>query len=426
MPVWQMMLREIAYRRKTFLLALAGVAVATASLVAGALFLRQHDRQTEWILQRKEKETASKMAALKADVKRAMHRLGYNAVIIPRDQPLGDWYADDYAAKCMPQGRAGVLAKTSGLVERYLPRLRRKLAWDERKWTVIVVGVGREEILTTTVSEPAPLVEELPANAVVVGHELHQALGLKPGDELELQGRRVRVLRCAREEGTADDITIWMRLEEAQRLLGKPALINEILIVEHPSVWGDPNALRQRVSEVLPDCQAVEIASQTLARAHARVKMAEEAGVAVRRERQNRAELRSQISRTALLLVPIAFVLCGIWISVLAYVNVSERTAEIGALTAIGFRQQQIALLFLAKYLLTGAAGGVLGAAAGWVTCRLASVEAPAPAGSLAGAYGVRALLIAVPVGVVFCLLAAWLPARRAARLDPAEVLGHE
>ena len=426
MPVWKMTLREVVYRKTTFLLGVAGVALATASLVIALLLLRQHDTETKRILRRKEAETQSKMAALQADVKKAMHRLGYNAVIIPKDQSLTDWYAEDYAAQCMPQDRADMLKETPGLAERYLPRLRRKLKWTERKWTVIVVGVGKEEVLTAAMAEPTLLVDPIPADAVVVGYELHHALGLTPGDALELQGRRFRIVRCAGEKGTGDDITIWMNLAEAQRLLNKPGLINEILIVEHQAVWGRVGTLRERISKVLPSCQVVEIASETLTRTHARAKTAEAAKTAVRRERQNRTKLRAEIGRTAFLLVPIALFLCGIWISVLAYINVSERTAEIGALTAIGFRPHQIRRLFLTKYLAMGAVGGVLGASAGWLTCYLSSAEASAWGGWAAATSRIRTVLVAVPIGIVFCLVAAWLPAQRAARMDPADVLRHE
>ena len=426
MHVWQMILREIAYRKTTFLLGIVGVALATATLVSALLLLRQHDRETEWILRQKQAEAAVKVEEMRADVETAMRRLGYNAVIIPKDQSLSDWYAEDYAAKCMPEDRAEALADTHGLAERYVPRLRQKLKWTERTWTVIVVGVGREITLTTPQDKAAPLVDEVPAGAVVVGYELHHAMGLEPGAELQLQGRPFRVLRCAGEKGAEDDITIRMNLADAQRLLNKPGRINEILIVEHPAVWGKLETLRERVSGVLPDCQVVEIASKTLAHAHTRIKTGEEATATVERERQSRTQLRSQIGRTAFLLVPIAFVLCGIWTSVLAYINVSERTGEIGTLRALGFRQYQLGVLFLGKYLITGALGGALGAAIGWLACGLNTMEGSARAGWMTTTSGVSTLLAAIPVGILFSLLAAWLPVQRAARLDPPEVLRHE
>ena len=270
MSIWEMTLREITYRKTTSLLVVAGVALATAALITALLLLKQHDADTEWILRQKEAETEAMMATLGTDVEKAMRQLGYNAVVLPKDQPLSDWYAKDYAAKCIPEDRADVLAKTPGLAERYLPRLRRKLKWAERRWTVIIVGIGSEKLLTAKPGERTALVEAIPASAVVVGYELHRALGLKVGDDLVLQGRQFRIARLARQKGTEDDITIWMNLAEAQRLLDKPGLINEILILEHQAVWGNLKKLRERLYEILPDCQVVEIASQTTARAHAR------------------------------------------------------------------------------------------------------------------------------------------------------------
>ena len=118
MSLWQMAIREIAYRKTAFLVTLLGVALATGSLVAAQLLLAYHDRRTESILRQKEAQTATIMANLEVEVNRAMHRLGYNAVILPKDQPLGDWYADEYASKLMSEKQAEVLSKAAELAER--------------------------------------------------------------------------------------------------------------------------------------------------------------------------------------------------------------------------------------------------------------------------------------------------------------------
>ena len=121
------------------------------------------------------------MAGLRSDLKKAMQRLGYNAIVLPKDQPLGDWYAEDYAANTMPESWAPRLAGTQELVDRYLPQLRQKLKWEERQWTILVVGVGQERILDTSVGEGTPLAGAIPRGSCVVGYELHHALGLKTG-----------------------------------------------------------------------------------------------------------------------------------------------------------------------------------------------------------------------------------------------------
>jgi putative ABC transport system permease protein len=98
---------------------------------------------------------------------------------------------------------------------------------------------------------------------------------------------------------------------------------------------------------------------------------------------------------------------------------VSQRTAEVGQLKALGARGSQITALFLAEAILLSAAGAAAGLALGfastWVVGRIyPSLPVGAPIWAV-----VMAVCIAVASGVVFGLL----PARRAARLDPVAAL---
>jgi len=419
MGIWNMMIREVGRRKLGFALALLGVSAAVASLISALTVLRLHDIETERILAHKEAETEARMRALRADVKKAMARLGYNAIILPRDQPLGDWYAEDYASKTMPESSVEALSKTRGLAERLLPRLRQKVKWREKKWTVIVVGVGRERKLAATVSGARPLVKPLEPGTCAVGYELHSALGLKAGDPLTILGRTFRIATCEKELGTKDDITIWLNLADAQRLLGKPGQVNEILIVEDLSVWGNVKEARRKAAAVLPGCQLIQMASETMARAQARRKVAEEANASVERERAKRALMRAEIARTAWKLVPLGFVVCAAWIGFLMYLNVKDRVHEIGILMAIGFQSRQVLSLILSKSTLLGVLGGVFGFVAGTGIPLLLEASAP----SMTEVVGAGALGLAVSVAIVVCLLASWWPARMASRTDPAEVL---
>jgi len=115
----------------------------------------------------------------------------------------------------------------------------------------------------------------------------------------------------------------------------------------------------------------------------------------------------------------ISLAVAGILIMNVMLVAVSQRTAEVGLLKALGARGAQITALFLAEAILlsmAGAAAGLaLGYAASWVVGR---IYPTLPVGAPPWAV-VMAVLIAVASGVVFGLL----PARRAARLDPVEAL---
>jgi hypothetical protein len=424
MSIWTLMIREIAYRKLNFVLGLVGVSAAVGLLVGVLTCLQIHDARSDEIVTRKQAETKAAMAALRSDVKKAMHRLGYNAIILPKDQSLSEWYTQDYASQTMPESWASRLADTRDLADRILPQLRQKLMWDERKWTIIVVGVGSEKVLDTSVCEATTLVDAIPRGSCVVGYELHDALGLQPEDEIAINGRMFRISKCDKELGTKDDITIRLNLADAQQLVGKPNRINEIMLVEHLSVWGNLKEVRRQVADVLPNCQVLEIASETLARAHARIKVAEEAKTAVAREREKRAQLRGERKNAVLLLAPLGMLVCAMWVGLLTYHNVRDRGVEIGSLMATGFRAGQLRTLVMSKAVLMGTAGGFVGFAGGVGGAVLLGTHGHENVGLRFGLEAVLGyFIVAQLIGIAACLLGCWLPAQAAIAVDPAEVL---
>lgn len=425
MSIWLMIWREIVYRKLNFLLGLAGVIGAVGILIGMLTSLEIHDARSERLIATKLAETKTTRAVLSNDVRKAMQQLGYNAIILPKDQPLGDWYAEDYASKTMPASTATILATTKGLVDRYVSQLRRKIKWPERKWTIIVVGLGHEHVLDTSVCDNIPLVDTIEPGTCVVGHELQAAVGLETGQTIKLQNRTFRIARCKNELGTKDDISIWLDLKEAQELLDLPDAINEILLVEHLSIWGNLAELRRRVAELLPNCQVIEIESETMSRAHARVKVAEEAAATLAQEREKRSLLQSARIRMLTKLVPLASLVCAVWIGLLVYSNVRDRRQETGTLMAIGFPASDVRTLFVAKSLIMGILGGLLGfILGGAVALRIESRAADMSALNMTVA--IEYFLLAILAGAAMCLVGSWVPVRAAMALDPAEVLHEE
>ena len=361
MSIWIMLVRELTHRWLNTLISLAGVAGASGLLAGVLTSLDIHTMQSEAIVRRHLAKTHSELEELRTEVRGAMHHLGYNAIVLPREQSLGDWYADDYASKLMPESHGGRLAVTKGLADRYLPRLRRKIKWPETNFTAIIVGVGEEVVLDTSTGSDAPLVDPIQGGHCVVGYELHQALDLEPGKTITISGSEFIIERCAEELGTKDDITLWLTLMDAQQLLGQPKQINEILMVEHLDVWGRLAQVRRRTAAVLPDCQVVEMASETMSRAHARVKVAEEAEAAVEQERQRQASLAHERYRSVATFFPLCALVAAIWVAILMYLNVTDRAQEIGVLIAQGFGPRAVQSLFVSKAVLLGLFGGITG-----------------------------------------------------------------
>lgn len=117
----------------------------------------------------------------------------------------------------------------------------------------------------------------------------------------------------------------------------------------------------------------------------------------------------------------VALLLAGIGTyGVLAFA-VAQRRREIGVRMALGALPKQIATGFLSLGLRLIAAGTLLGVLGAWLTGRaMQSVLFNVPAMHLATLAGTIAVLTAAS------LVACWLPARRAARVDPMTALRYE
>jgi putative ABC transport system permease protein len=97
------------------------------------------------------------------------------------------------------------------------------------------------------------------------------------------------------------------------------------------------------------------------------------------------------------------------------FANVTERRREIGTLMALGAAPSLISRLFLGKALVVGLAGGLLGYLSGTL---LAIGTGPYWAGITVRPVPSLAAVAVVLAGMV-ALIASYLPARRAALIDP-------
>jgi putative ABC transport system permease protein len=141
---------------------------------------------------------------------------------------------------------------------------------------------------------------------------------------------------------------------------------------------------------------------------------------------------------TVLLIVVavIALIISGIGIMNIMLVTVSERTHEIGIRKAIGAPRQAILYQFLTEAVLISGTGALAGVAIGILVPTLANVilRLPGIAESLSDAMGstpsipiswasvVVAFVVSCSTGLIF----GYLPANRAAKLQPTESLRYE
>jgi putative ABC transport system permease protein len=425
MNLHHLVFREILHRKLSFLLGVAAASVAVACLVAALAILQKHDARTEQIVAAKEAQTQGQMARLEDDYRKLMLKMGFNVLILPKEQDLSDLYADDFASKYMPEEYATRLATNRVVtINHLLPSLQQKVKWPERERTVLLIGVRGEVYLQS--AQQKPLLEPVAPGTMILGHELARSLKLNAGDRTRFMDREFSVAKINPERGNKDDISVWIALAEAQELLGKPGLINGILALDCTCDTADRlSRIRAEIARILPDTQIIEYASQALTRAEARQRAADEAQASLRREKEGRAKLRSEREALAAVLVPVVMVGSGIWLGLLALANVRDRRGEIGVFRALGLRSDQIFAIFLGKSVVVGLGGAVLGYCGGRSIGALWR-EAGYTAQIQLTFIEPQLFLLVILAALLLAALASWLPANIAAQQDPAEVLREE
>jgi hypothetical protein len=424
MSIGRMILREMAHRKLNLVLSILSVAIAVACLAGAWTLLRADERHTSQVLAQKEKEVEQAGAELQEAMRKITLGLGFNLLILHQDQDLNELHLEGGLSRAMPEAYVERLAQSRIVtVNHLLPSVVKKLTWPEKNIPIILQGT-RGEVPILHADPKKPLLDAVPEGKMVLGYQVQQRLGLRPGERVTLLGRDFTVLQAHAERGTSDDTTVWIHLRTAQELLGLTNLIHAILALECHCAGERLPAIRSEITDILPGTQVIERGPPALARAEARSRAQENAAAALAREVASRAQLRRQREQFAAVFVPVICAGCLVWIGFLAFANVRDRRAEIGILRAIGYRSSQIVALFLGK----AAALGVTGAAAGYVAGTLLggrigadTTAGSAPAGWLQLDFGLMAL--ATATALLLAVFGSWLPALWAARQDPATVL---
>ena len=426
MKIRHLVAKEIGHRRFNYALSVCATLVATASLIGSVMLLRMNDIKTGSILREKEAALQSRMDKLKDDTRKSMLKLGFNLVILPKDQNLADWHADDYSTKYMPESYVDRLAGSSIVdIRHILPSLQQKIRWPEHGRTIILMGT-RGEVPNIHLDPQKPMQQPVPPGTIILGYELHQSLNIRVGDRISLLGREFKVKDCYQERGNKDDITAWISLKEAQQLLKKEGQINAILALECLCTGNSLPVIRKEVEAILPDTQVIEREPAVVARAEARNQVSDEARVTLDKEMRGRETLRVERERLTSILIPVILITCALWVALMGFINVRSRREEIGILRTIGVNTRSIFMLFIWKHLTIGILGGFWGLLLGSLFV-LFFANPGVPVGTVGSPLfwlGMAALAI---VGAsVLAVLAGWIPAMLASHQDPAVVLREE
>jgi lipoprotein-releasing system permease protein len=247
-------------------------------------------------------------------------------------------------------------------------------------------------------------------NNVAIGSALADKVGARLGDTIDLVAasgdvRRYRIVGLfhtgtqARDEGE-----VFVAMKTAQILAGRPNVINDIRI---------------RLDD--PD-QARTVA----ARAEAQLGYK-----AVSWQEANESIMEVLIIRNVIMYTVVAAILlvAGFGIFNIVSTITHEKARDIAILKSLGFREADMRRLFLVEGLAIGIAGSILGWGVGFgLSLLLASVrfELSGPMGEMTGlplAWSAWHYAIAAGFALVAAAVAGYLPARRAARLNPVDII---
>ncbi len=440
MKISRLVVQEIAHRFVNFVLAVIGVSIAVACLVASVTMIDAGEIQSqklvaegktesERLVAKREKEVKDAGKQLNDEMRKITKGLGFNIVVLAEDEDIAAFHAEGTPTRTMPQEYVDRLAKSPIVVINHLlPIVTKKVEWAEEKQTIVLTGT-RGEVPQAHRDPKKPLLDLVPKGKVVLGYRLHHPRKLKPGSKLTINGRELEVVKCHPERGSVDDVTAWVNLEEAQEMLDMENLVNAILALECNCATVDRIAeIRGEIAKVLPGTQILERGRKALARAEARnkakktaeasLKAARTSGEQMIASRQaNADQMIASRKAQANVLVPLAVVGSFAWIVLLAVGNARQRRSEIGILRAIGMGSRDVLVLFLGKALLVGLAGGAIGYIVGY----LVGTGYSGPIDQ--SLFDLNWLLTALLMAPALSAAATWLPALVAAGQDPAVVL---
>jgi hypothetical protein len=418
-------LREITRNPAGFIVSACAVAAAAFAVVLVLALCRRHEWDSARMLAAKEMQTAQRTARLVERYRAIAQRMGHSLACIPALQVLGDYYADDYARETMPEEMADRLASAKPVgVGHVATLLRQRAHWTERRRTVLLCGVGPEQVVCDSATAPGVLLHSAPGHASL-GYELHSGTGLRSGDRIALMGRPFAIDRCCPQMGTKDDITVWLNLADAQGLTNAAGRINEILVSQRYGESSDIDAVSRGIAVVLPEVQIVNLAEKSTVRAAALGEAVRAAAAELDLQRASVLELRASRRAASFGLVAAVSAAAAAVVGLLAWVNVRGRRGEIAVLFALGVTAPRRRAIFMLRPALEGLAGAIAGVGAGWALMP----AIPALRGVDVWRAGGTTLLPAAAVVCMapfLCLIATWLPVSSALRHDPAEVLVSE
>jgi len=252
----------------------------------------------------------------------------------------------------------------------------------------------------------ADLRKALDRGEAAAGTLLARRAGIKPGDEVEVEvfGRTTRVKIAALVvDYTSGGASLLLRRETAARLFGMEAA-DIVLVTAEP---GKTATLRDPLQHI-----------------------AESHGMLLRSFESVQAFINGIVGGVVdslWAILGLGFVVGSLGVANTVTMNVLEKTRTLGLLRAVGMTSGQVTRLVVLESVLLGVSGALIGAVGGMFTALLIQFASqPLLGHPIRASLRPSVVIVNLVAAVAVTVLAAWIPARRAVRLDMLESIAAE
>lgn len=341
--------------------------------------------------------------------------LGTNVVSIYPGQDLFDDSIE--SIRTLVPADANALAK-QGFIDSVSPEVSASdnIRFLGKSAIASINGVGREhfrvkgiELLQgTTFRDDRNALQE-----VIIDENTRKAIfdntGLQALGQIVFLGsvpaRVVGIAKSNNRSDASNRITVWMPYSTVMyRIVGKPVL----------------TGISVRLKDNVDNEAAISAISQLLTRRHGVKDF----------QLYNFEQIRKSIEHTSmtfsiliLMVACISLMIGSIGVMNIMLISVTERTHEIGVRMAVGARRSDIMQQFIIEAVLVCLIGGALGIALSYITGALFNALAD---GIFAAIYSWQAAVAAFFCSTLIGIIFGYLPARKAARMDPVISLASE
>ena len=228
-------------------------------------------------------------------------------------------------------------------------------------WWKVSCGDGKESPQCTWPADDS--------QKVLIGERLGARLGKKPGDTIDVSGRRFTISGIL-STGAAEDDQIVAPLALAQQVLGKPGAVRRVYVSaltkpQDALAVRDPKTMTPEVYDrwyCSPYVQSIAYQLQeVIPHSHAEQ---------IRQVAQNEGTVLSRIKGLMLLITFAALFASALAVSAAMATAIYERRVEVGLMKALGAGNLVVSAIFFAEALLLALVGGVVGFSAGALLAR--------------------------------------------------------